>query len=1033
MISVVLYGRNDSHGYNLHKRAAISLNCIAEMLSDDDDEILFVDYNTPNDLPTFIEAIYDTLTPESKKRLRVLRVRPEVHARIGSRTHLLALEPHARNIAIRRANPRNPWILMTNTDMIFIPREGSHTLSTAAKDLEEGHYLLPRFELPEPLWESFPRSDPRAVMQACRELGPKLHLDEVTASHPYMRYDSPGDFQLIPRRALFEIHGFDERMIYGWHADSNICKRLYLHYGNRTESLERCLKGYHCDHTRVATGVHRQDIKPENDLYQFVYRVTDSVAPGQADSWGAPGIDIEEVDFAGGLQARYIPALTKVLGGPQAQDYHSDANSGTTYVAYASKHVLPYVAGNLTVYPRDARFVYVGANQRLLRLLTNAVGEIGFRNPLHYVPDVLGKEVDGAVPITVQGDDALLADALSEHDLVLFDLGLDWEGDGFPDQPARISDWPRKDRYRIGRVIRLIRCVAEVSDDRSRVGNRSTEVLLINANHHILHHFVSQFLMAVETPYNTRTMKGRPRVGVEKRYRSAAWKASENRMRELFGYDSGGNAPAVVKPGTVIDFSATGKASAYKDGHWGAMEVAGCWTDGTGVEIVLPMSEECAQDLLLEIRIRGAFVGVNREAIRLVATFEGEQVGRWLSIPGYTVVTYKGLLPGRLMDGKQECRLRIDVENPQSVQAVMEAAGRFQIGKDHQQLGVLIESVSFPSASSLRFSYGEIIDFTRKGTGMKHMIDYWTAPDHLGTWSLGQDCQMMFMVDEQPEDGTIAKFTITDVAVNEAHPILNVDIIINGRKLGFWEMGPYRGLDERSIFIPPEVMKVQNPLRICFHIDEPRSPHELGWSPGDLRPLGFRLTNFRLDRYEIPKLKLGESIDFTSGGKGTEFLRGVWSQPDSYGSWTMGEESRLQMRLQDVPKGPIPAAFVVSDCVVAESSPNLSVMVEANGHEVGDWKFGPERTPHVRSVELPEAAISPSGAVSLTFHVAQPRTPFSLGWSDDMRPLGIRLTRALFGSREVEIPKFGEASSADRHSTLGNLVARVRAAVGGRG
>jgi hypothetical protein len=66
MISVVLYGRNDSHGYNLAKRAAISINCIAEVLRDPDDEILFVDCNTSNDLPTFPEAIYDTLTPHAK-------------------------------------------------------------------------------------------------------------------------------------------------------------------------------------------------------------------------------------------------------------------------------------------------------------------------------------------------------------------------------------------------------------------------------------------------------------------------------------------------------------------------------------------------------------------------------------------------------------------------------------------------------------------------------------------------------------------------------------------------------------------------------------------------------------------------------------------------------------------------------------------------------------------------------------------------------------------------------------------------------
>ena len=62
VISIILYGRNDAHGYNLHRRAALSLNCLAEVLTDADDEIVFVDYNTPDELPTFVEAIADTLT-----------------------------------------------------------------------------------------------------------------------------------------------------------------------------------------------------------------------------------------------------------------------------------------------------------------------------------------------------------------------------------------------------------------------------------------------------------------------------------------------------------------------------------------------------------------------------------------------------------------------------------------------------------------------------------------------------------------------------------------------------------------------------------------------------------------------------------------------------------------------------------------------------------------------------------------------------------------------------------------------------------
>ena len=107
MISVVLYGRNDAHGYNLHRRAALSLNCLAEVLTDDDDEIVFVDYNTPDELPTFIEAIADTLTPRCLDVLRVLRVPAALHReRFAPLTHLPAVEPVCRNAACAARIPR---------------------------------------------------------------------------------------------------------------------------------------------------------------------------------------------------------------------------------------------------------------------------------------------------------------------------------------------------------------------------------------------------------------------------------------------------------------------------------------------------------------------------------------------------------------------------------------------------------------------------------------------------------------------------------------------------------------------------------------------------------------------------------------------------------------------------------------------------------------------------------------------------------------------------------------------------------------
>src|SRR5215468_9176404 len=138
MFSVIAYGRNDSHGYNLHKRAAISFNAIAEVMSDPDDEILFVDYNTPDDHPTFPEAIHDTLTAKCKQHIRVFRVRPEHHEPLKSKTHLVALEAQSRNLALRRSNPKNRWILYTNTDMLLVPRNEHESLSDILGSLEEG-------------------------------------------------------------------------------------------------------------------------------------------------------------------------------------------------------------------------------------------------------------------------------------------------------------------------------------------------------------------------------------------------------------------------------------------------------------------------------------------------------------------------------------------------------------------------------------------------------------------------------------------------------------------------------------------------------------------------------------------------------------------------------------------------------------------------------------------------------------------------------------------------------------------------------
>ena len=83
----------------------------------------------------------------------------------------------------------------TNTDMIFVPRD-VRSLSQIASDLKGGFYHLPRFEIPEFLWETLDRTDPDSVIAQVAEWGWSLHLNEVVTGLPFNRFDGPGDFQL---------------------------------------------------------------------------------------------------------------------------------------------------------------------------------------------------------------------------------------------------------------------------------------------------------------------------------------------------------------------------------------------------------------------------------------------------------------------------------------------------------------------------------------------------------------------------------------------------------------------------------------------------------------------------------------------------------------------------------------------------------------------------------------------------------------------------------------------------------------------
>jgi hypothetical protein len=383
MISVIIYGRNDSHGYNLHKRAALSLNCIAEVLNDPDDEIIFTDYNTPDDFITFPEAIADTLTEKCKRLLRIIRVRPQHHNKyFKATTDLVALEPVSRNVGFRRSNPKNKWMLCTNTDMIFYPHPPLRTLNDVARKLTDGFYELPRFEMPDLLWEGLNRIDPKGNIAKMADWGKRYHINEIIEKPKEILYDAPGDFQLFTREAIFSIQGFDERHNLGWHMDSNLGKRFYQLYGE-VKTAAPLLSGWHCNHTRTQTIAHKSGRK-NNDIDEVFVQIVRPDLPHQKDSWGLASEKLEEIRLDAAREKNLFKALDRVSPPPAKAPLVSPFISNDL-LPCPPEHLKPYVADILYSFPRDIIFGYLGSDRAIFHAFYEVWQALGFKEPIYLV------------------------------------------------------------------------------------------------------------------------------------------------------------------------------------------------------------------------------------------------------------------------------------------------------------------------------------------------------------------------------------------------------------------------------------------------------------------------------------------------------------------------------------------------------------------------------------------------------------------------------------------------------------------------
>lgn len=383
MISVITYGRNDNYSYNLVKRTALGFNAFAEILTEED-EFLFVDYNTPDHLPTLPEFIWDTLTDKARELCKVIRISSAMHEQIRVDSPLPILENISRNAAIVRSNPANEWILSTNPDVIPVMAPRWPSLKELLKDLPPSFYEMPRFDVPESVWSSLRRQDAALNAQILRDwlIEHEAAVVETVADHRFQRFylfDAPGDFQLAPRKYFMSLRGFDESMRKYFHSDSNLAKRMWLHNGRRTDHLMGHLWVLHQDHylsgewTRTVTTVEHNDYS-EKVLHQNAIEANN-------EAWGLQNVQLPMFSLAEKINRRRLflpsPSAASTNGSlPLSSEVDWRLQPFYRLCRYQPKLLTLYLREVLQVAAPDSRIVYLGQNAETLACVRAAWSEI---------------------------------------------------------------------------------------------------------------------------------------------------------------------------------------------------------------------------------------------------------------------------------------------------------------------------------------------------------------------------------------------------------------------------------------------------------------------------------------------------------------------------------------------------------------------------------------------------------------------------------------------------------------------------------
>ena len=140
---------------------------------------------------------------------------------------------------------------------------------------------------------------------------------------------------------------------------------------------------------------------------------------------------------------------------------------------------------------------------------------------------------------------------------------------------------------------------------------------------------------------------------------------------------------------------------------------------------------------------------------------------------------------------------------------------------------------------------GDKISFLPEGNGNAYMVKGWSQPEPGGTWTDGEEAEIILNLAQPVVNDLIlvAKFF---PFVNDLHPELSVDVLVNEETIATWVIAFKPDIADQGIApIPVSLLEDASLLTIKFRIHEPISPAALGLN-SDTRKLGLYFSSLTI-------------------------------------------------------------------------------------------------------------------------------------------------------------------------------------------